>query len=66
VRAISGFSLIAILADSSIKETFEPLSAIEDAILYPSVLKPYTAIADDDDDDPILKVTTNPPCWSYQ
>jgi hypothetical protein len=32
VRAISGFNLIAILADSSINETFEPLSAIEDAM----------------------------------
>jgi hypothetical protein len=36
-------SEIAILTDSSIKETLEPFMAIEEAILYPSVLKPYTA-----------------------
>ena len=32
VRAISGFSLMAIRADSSINEIFEPLTAIADAI----------------------------------
>ena len=30
--AMSGFNVIAIRADSSIKETFEPLTAIEEAI----------------------------------
>jgi hypothetical protein len=30
---MSGFSDIAILADSSISDTFEPLTAIADAIL---------------------------------
>jgi hypothetical protein len=34
---------MAILTDSSIKETLEPFTAIEEAILYPSVLRPYTA-----------------------
>jgi hypothetical protein len=34
---------MASLTDSSINETLEPLMAIEEAILYPSVLKPYTA-----------------------
>jgi hypothetical protein len=43
VLAISGLSKMAILTDSSINETLEPLIAIEEAILYPSVLKPYTA-----------------------
>ena len=43
VLAISGLSKMAILTDSSINETLEPLMAIEEAILYPSVLKPYTA-----------------------
>src|SRR5215510_1888135 len=43
VLAISGLSNMAILTDSSIKETLDPLTAIEEAILYPSVLKPYTA-----------------------
>ncbi|HZA07022.1 MAG TPA: hypothetical protein VE619_04885, partial [Nitrososphaeraceae archaeon] len=55
VRATSGFNLIAILADSSISETFEPLTAMDDAILYPSVLNPYTAIAVDDG-NPEVKV----------
>ena len=43
VLAISGLSTMAILTDSSINETLEPFMAIEEAILYPSVLKPYTA-----------------------
>jgi hypothetical protein len=49
-------SEIAILTDSSIRETLEPLTAIEEAILYPSVLRPYTATEDDDGDDAALKV----------
>jgi hypothetical protein len=32
------------------------LTAIEDAILYPSVLNPYTAV----DDSPALKVNESP------
>src|ERR687885_210206 len=58
VLAISGLSKIAILTDSSIKETLEPLTAIEDAILYPSVLKPYTAteaVADEKEDGVVFK-----------
>jgi hypothetical protein len=53
---------MAILTDSSIKETLWPLTAIEEAILYPSVLKPYTAteaVLDDDaeeEEDVALKV----------
>ena len=46
---MSGFSAIATLADSSINDTFKPLSAIDDAILYPSVLRPYTVTDNDDD-----------------
>jgi len=34
---------MAIRTDSSIRETLDPFMAIEEAILYPSVLKPYTA-----------------------
>jgi hypothetical protein len=62
VLAISGLSKMAILTDSSIKETLEPLIAIDEAILYPSVLKPYTAteaVLDDDaeeEEDVALKV----------
>jgi hypothetical protein len=51
---------MAIRTDSSINETLEPFMAIEEAILYPSVLKPYTAteavVEEEDDDDVALKV----------
>jgi hypothetical protein len=54
---MSGLSEIAILTDSSIKETFDPLIAIEEAIRYPSVLRPYTAT----EEEPVLKVSTELP-----
>jgi len=34
------------------------LTAIEDAMPYPSVLNPYTAV----DGNPVLNVTAEPPC----
>jgi hypothetical protein len=40
---MSGLSVIAIPDESSIIETGIPLLEICDAILYPSVLRPYTA-----------------------
>jgi hypothetical protein len=51
-------SKIAILTDSSINETLEPLTAIEEAILYPSVLKPYTAteVVVVEEEDVVLKM----------
>jgi hypothetical protein len=42
-------------------ETFEPLTAIEEAILYPSVLRPYTAT-----EGPALNVSTEIPYSSLR
>jgi hypothetical protein len=53
---------MAILTDSSINETLSPFMAIEEAILYPSVLKPYTATEaeeeeeEEEEEDVALKV----------
>jgi hypothetical protein len=64
---------MAILTDSSINETLEPFMAIEEAILYPSVLKPYTATGaieeeegGEEDDDVAFKVYSELPLSSLR